>query len=62
MKKISSLFIALLFIFVAQSVQADYIPIDIPVLNATFTRDYLTNPPSTLGGVTFNFANSCNNP
>jgi hypothetical protein len=57
MKKISSLFIALLFILVAQSVQAAYIPIDIPIVirDAKFTNDYLTVPPSTLGGIPFHF-------
>lgn len=57
MKKISSLFIALLFIFVAQSVQA-YIPIDIPIAirNSQFTYDYDGHiPPSTLGGIPFHF-------
>jgi hypothetical protein len=60
MKRISSLFIALLFILVAQSVQAAYIPIDIPtdILNSPFTRDYLTIPPSTLGGIPFDFHDS----
>lgn len=55
MKKISSLFIALLFILVAQSVQAAYVPIDIPILTSTFSKDYNATPTSPLGGVTFNF-------
>jgi hypothetical protein len=57
MKKISSLFIALLFIFVAQSVQADYIQIDIPIAirNQQFFVDYLKVPISPLDGIPFHF-------